>query len=312
METMKKVKLALLAMQRHSWEQGVTAQAFLEQGDEQTVIALAKEAAYRRLADGRAAVMSGTASTDPCSVGEAMLYALRATGDRDLAAACGALLDWALHKAPRNAEGIVYHFSDSKQFWVDSMYMLPPYLAAAGHYEEALRQINGYWAALHNDAAGLMHHMWDDAAGCFTRAAFWGVGNGWTVAGIARVIDLLPEEMRAERDGLAAKNAALIGALLRYVRADGLFHDVVDDSATFVETNLSQMLSYAIYRGIASGWLDSAYRPQADRMRDAACAKVDAYGLVRDVCGAPHFDKPGVAPEGNAFHLLMEAARAKL
>jgi hypothetical protein len=43
-------------------------------------------------------------------------------------------------------------------------------------------------------------------------------------------------------------------------------------------------------------------------MRGVAHGKVDAYGLVQDVCGAPRFDHPGVATEGQAFFLLMEAA----
>ena len=74
------------------------------------------------------------------------------------------------------------------------------------------------------------------------------------------------------------------------------------------ETNLAQMLAYTIYRGVAGGWLDAAYLAPADRMRRAAHDKVDAYGLVQDVCAAPHFDRPGTAPEGQAFFLLMEAA----
>jgi hypothetical protein len=43
-------------------------------------------------------------------------------------------------------------------------------------------------------------------------------------------------------------------------------------------------------------------------MRQAAHEKVNAYGLVQGVCAAPHFDRPGTAPEGQAFFLLMEAA----
>ena len=46
----------------------------------------------------------------------------------------------------------------------------------------------------------------------------------------------------------------------------------------------------------------------AVRMRQAAHAKVDDRGFVQDVCGAPHFDSPGTAAEGQAFFLLMEAA----
>ena len=44
-------------------------------------------------------------------------------------------------------------------------------------------------------------------------------------------------------------------------------------------------------------------------MRDAARSKVDRLGLVRDVCGSPTFEAPGTATEGQAFFILMEAAR---
>jgi hypothetical protein len=43
-------------------------------------------------------------------------------------------------------------------------------------------------------------------------------------------------------------------------------------------------------------------------MRKAAHKKIDTSGLVQGVCGAPNFDHPGTATEGQAFFLLMEAA----
>jgi len=308
-DKLKLAKLALLAMQRNSWEHGVTMQAFYEQGDRDAVIALAKEAAYRREPDGRCAMIRPDEGvTDPCSVGEALMYASRETGDPDLEDACKGLLDWALRLAPRNADGIVYHVPDRPEMWVDSYFMLPPYLAAAGQYEESLRQIWGYAALLHDKESGLFHHIWDDGAHKFIRADFWGVGNGWAAAGMARVIDSLPPDMNDKREELQIFARGLIDALLRHVRPDWLFHDVVDDPGTFVETNLSQMLAYAIYKGLRSGWLPESYRGKASGLRAAAEAKVDRFGLVRDVCGAPSFDKPGVAAEGQSFYLLMNAA----
>jgi hypothetical protein len=47
-------------------------------------------------------------------------------------------------------------------------------------------------------------------------------------------------------------------------------------------------------------------------MREAARAKVDRMGLVQDVCGSPTFEAPGTATEGQAFFILMEAARRDL
>ena len=72
----RRAGLALLAMQRYFWEQGVAAQAFLEAGDTDTVILLAREAVVCQLPDGRAAVMGNlTAVTDPAAAGESLLVA---------------------------------------------------------------------------------------------------------------------------------------------------------------------------------------------------------------------------------------------
>lgn len=308
-----KSKLALLAMQRYSWEQGVAMQAFYEQGDIDIVVAMAKEAAYRSVEDGRVAIL-GTmdAVTDPCAAGEGLLYAAKITSDKSLIDAHEKLINWALKDAPRNPHGIVYHVCSAPQFWVDSMYMLPPYLAAAGYYDEAMKQIRGYWNVLFNKEKKLMSHMWDDAKKEFVREDFWGVGNGWAMAGVARVIDLLPDDRKDDKNELIDMVKTLIDSVSKYIREDGLAHDVLDNSSTFVEVNLPQMLSYTIYRGIRSKWLDKSWIQLADKCRQAVRNKMDAYGLIQDVCGAPDFNSPGVAPEGQAFYLLMEAAAEKL
>lgn len=307
----ERVKRALLAMQRHNWEQGVAAQAFLEAGDEDIAIALAVEGANRQHDDGRCCqITHSSACTDPCAVGEALIFAVEKTGDPFLCAAKDKLLHWALHTAPRSTDGLVYHFDHGQMIWVDSMYMLPPFLARAGEYDEALRQLDGYWARLFTPANGLLAHQWSDAEHRFIREDAWAVGNGWALAGMVRVIALLPEK-HPGRARLISRVKQLITAALPYQMADGAFHDVLDDPSTFREVNFAQMLAYTIYRGIRAGYLAESLISYADKARGAALAEVDSYGLVRNICGAPHFDKPGVAPEGQAFHILMEAARIK-
>lgn len=310
--TVERVKRATLAMQRYSWEQGVVAQAFLESGDRDTAVLLALEGAHRQIEDGRCAqIGEPCAVTDPCAIGEALIFAHEQTGDARLARALDALLHWALETAPRSAEGTVYHLDNRRQFWVDSFYMLPPFLARAGFHREALRQIDGYWNALYRPAKSLLAHMWDDGERKFAREDAWGVGNGWAAAGMARVIALLPESYAAQREELIGRVKTILDAALRHQRADALFHDVLDDPRTFVDVNVAQMLAYVMFRGAREGYLDAAkYIPIAQSVYRAAEAKVDCYGLVQDVCGSPHFDAPGTAPEGQAFFILMDAARA--
>ena len=307
-----RVKRALLCMQRHNWEQGVTAQAFLESGDHEMAIALAHEGAYRQAADGRCChIADSTACTDPCAVGEALLFAAEKTGDPFLIAAKDRLLRWALRDAPRSPAGVVYHFQQGQLIWVDSMYMLPAFLARAGEFDEALRQLDGYWAILYTPENGLLAHQWSDAEHRFIRRDAWAVGNGWAMAGMARVIALLPEN-HPGRARLIARVKQLISAALPHQLDDGAFRDVLDDPTTFREVNFAQMLAYTIYRGVAGSWLDRSLLPHAEKARAAALAEVDRCGLVRNVCGAPYFDRPGVAPEGQAFHVMMEAARHRL
>ncbi len=311
-EKIEKVKRAMLSMQRYAWEQGVAAQAMLESGETEWVILMAKDAVLRQLDDGRLAVVSSNQGvTDPAANGEAVHFAAKATGDPELQRGAEKMLAYLLTKAPKTKEGTLYHIADKPQVWIDSMYMAPPFIAVAGRPDEAVKQIEGFRKLLWNPKNKLFSHIWDDGLNDFFRKDFWGVGNGWAAAGMARVIKALPPKMAAEKKRLVSYVREVIDGCLAHQRTDGFFHDVVDDPGTFIETNLGQMLAYTIYRGIQGGWLDGSYRKHADRMRNAARQKVDEYGLVQDVCGAPNFESAGTATEGQAFFLLMEVAAAE-
>lgn len=306
----EKVKSAMLAMQRRAWEQGTAAQALLELGEHDLVVLLAKDAAVNQLKDGRLGVNEGnTPVCDPAVNGEPVLVAAKLTGDAALQQAAERMLEFALHKAPRTREGLVFHNHIENRIWVDALYMLPPFLAVAGHPGEAMKQIAGYRRILQDPVKKLYAHIWDDDRQAFERKALWGSGNGWALAGMTRVWRALPAEMTAEKAQLVEWIRELIDAALPWRRPDGLFHDVLDEPTTFVETNFAQMLAYTIYRGVAGGWLSPTLRDTAESLRAAAIAKVDAFGLVQGVCGAPNFNRSGTSTEGQAFFLLMEAAR---
>jgi unsaturated rhamnogalacturonyl hydrolase len=311
-EKIEKVKRAMLSMQRYAWEQGVAAQAMLESGETEWVILMAKDAVLRQLDDGRLAVVSSNQGvTDPAANGEAVLYAAKTTGEPKLQSGAEKMLEYLLTKAPRTKDGTLYHIAHKPQVWIDSMYMAPPFLAVAGQAHEAVKQIEGFRKLLWNPEKKLFSQIWDDDLNDFYRKDFWGVGNGWAAAGMARVIKALPQQMAAEKKRLMTYVLEVIDGCLSYQRPDGFFHDVVDNPKTFIETNLAQMLAYTIYRGVQGRWLDDSYRKHADRMRRATRQKVDEYGLVQDVCGAPNFESAGTATEGQAFFLLMEAAASE-
>ncbi|MFT7694724.1 MAG: unsaturated rhamnogalacturonyl hydrolase, partial [Candidatus Latescibacterota bacterium] len=124
------VKKAMLSMQRASWEQGVAAQALLELGDRELVVLMAKESALRQDADGRLSVLyTDQGVTDPAAAGESVFRAAQWTGDQKLKDAYKKMLDYLLHKAPKMEDGTLSHVVQGKQLWIDSMYMVPPFLA---------------------------------------------------------------------------------------------------------------------------------------------------------------------------------------
>jgi rhamnogalacturonyl hydrolase YesR len=301
-----------MAMQRRDWEQGILAQALLEAGDWQRLILLAKGAIVQSVPDGRIAVVVTGGPTDPAMGGEAYWRAAERTDDVGMKEAVLGLLEYLRQGAPRKSDGILYHVFGGPEMWSDGFNCAPPFFAAMGLYDEAIAQIDGYWRRLWDPDSRLLAHIWDDGARRLKRADLWGVGNGWAAAGLTRVIRSLPPGRDEDRARLAAMAVELVDGCLAWQRADGLFHNVIDRPETFVETNLAQMLACAIYEGIAGGWLPASYRAAADRMRAAARAKMDDFGFVQGVCGAPNFERPGIATEGQAFCILMESAGRKL
>ena len=312
-DRIERVKIATLGMQRYDWEQGVVAQAFLEMGEFDLAISMARGAILRQ-EKGRFSVLKGNGPISDCSsIGEVVLFAAKETGDPIFRNGADEMLNVIKTTSHKTTDGIIYHTQEpQKGIWSDFNYMLPPFLVAAGEYRLALEQIEGYRKYLYHENDKLYSHMWDDTRKQFARSDYWGVGNGWSAAGMTRVINRLPESMAEEKKKLIGYVRDLLDGCLKYLRSDGLFHNVLDRPDTFPEVNLSQMLAYTIYRGVAAGYLAASYLKQAEIMRKAANGRVDKLGYVHDVCGLPNFDRPYFAPEGQAFYLLMETAAADL
>jgi len=303
---LEKVKSALLTMQRYSWEQAVAALAFLEAGDIDIAVCLCYDAVNRQTPCGRLGNLGAqNGATDPVAILPVLLAAYEKTQDPKLKTALNKAWKWALTDAPRNKNGIVYHMDNSRQFWVDSIYMLPPALLKGGYVSEAIMQADGYINALWDSDKKLFRHIWDDEKQEFEAAEFWGVGNGWAVAGLGRLIEGLPEgEARSRYIKIVTDTC---NAALEFTD-NNLFHNFLNKPESFIEANFAQMLCYTIAKGVKQGWLDTELLNRVKPIRTAVHKLVDTYGYVTPVCGAPFFNSPGTAPEAQAFYILMEAS----
>ncbi len=193
-DRIERVLVATIGMQRFDWEQGTVAQALLEMGEYDLVVSFARAAIMRQV-EGRFSVIKGNMPiTDCASIGEAVLFAGKLTGDPVFRKGADEMLQVIKNTDHKNDEGIIYHTQEpAKYIMSDAFYMLPPFLAAAGEYDEALKQIEGYRKYLYHEKEQLYSHIWDGPNNKFIREDFWGVGNGWAAAGLTRVIKHLPQ-----------------------------------------------------------------------------------------------------------------------
>ena len=309
---------AMLAMQRYPWEQGVCAQALYEYGRDDLFIPMAYDAVKRMDKDGRLAMAGGgDAVSDPASNGEVCLRAYEKTGDEFFLRGANNMLEYLLLRAPRTEDGIICHNDVSffegftkYQLWIDGIYMVPPFLAAMGELDEAMNQIRGYKRHLYDPDNSLFFHIKDVASDKFVRKLHWATGNGWALMGLARVIEEAANKGRKDIcDELAPFLGELLDGMLKYVREDGRFSDILDDEASFADGTSSMMMAATVYRGIKGGYIPAERKAAADKAYETVSQTIDDYGLLREVCGCPDFTSEGTSAEAQAAYIMATAWR---
>ncbi len=311
-DIVEKVKTAMLCMQRYSWEQGTAMQGMLEIGDTTNLIIMARESVQRKKPDGRLSMVGSDMNIADTGVnGPGVLAAYKITGQEKYKKAAQGQYEYLKRPESKNAMGVIYHNNRSKVIFSDNMFMVAPFLAQMGDYDEAMRQIEGIRDVLWNEDEKLFHHIRIQETMEFKDPSFWGGGNGWCAAAMAQVIDLLPDERKSDKQKLIKYCTDLLDGCIARQLPSGLLYDKITEP-NFEETTLPAMLAYTIYTAIKSGWLDTSYKIPADKMRHAVYANVDDFGLLQNASAAPLFNAPGTSPEGQAFFLMMEGAFRKL
>jgi unsaturated rhamnogalacturonyl hydrolase len=169
-----------------------------------------------------------------------------------------ALLDAArrlarLHATFPVCNGVCLHRPDlpgmKGQIWVDCMHIDGPFFARLGrvtgeeqHFDQAANQVLSYARVL-QAPNGLFRHGWETA--CGPNGQLWARGNGWALTGMVDTLSELPPAHPACTE-IRQRLGALVGALREYQTAEGLWHTVLNDESTYLETTLAAMVAYAL------------------------------------------------------------------
>jgi len=182
-------------------------------------------------------------------------------------------------------------------WWCDALFMSPPaiaMLAAATGESSYLELLDRLWRESYDllfDREQRLFHR-DLRFRSETRPRYWARGNGWVLAGLARLLDELPEdrESRAFYEGVFRD---LGSRLVELQGADGLWRsDLLDESPEATgETSGTALICFALAWGMRSGVLDP------DRYLDAVTTAWRALaGNVNEAGRLGRVQKPGVKP----------------
>lgn len=305
----QQVKRAMLCMTRQCWEQGIAAQALMECGEQELLELVVYDMVLRQSSDGRLCNVENTpAVTDSAFCVPAVWSTGMRLENKKYIQAAGRNIEFFLKDAERAEDGTLFHMIHTGEIWADSAAFLPYSLALTGHKREAFAQMEGICRRLYSEEKGLYNHMWDEEKGTFLRPLAWGVGNGWILTGLLRMLAVWGGELPQERAVLEKRFYSLLDRLLECMSADHGFHDILDDPDTFQESETAAMVAYAIYRAVAEKLLDEGYLKKADLIREALYKKITSRGLVQEAASSPAFDRPGTSVECQAHVIMMEHA----
>ncbi len=202
---------------------------------------------------------------------------------------------------PRTKEGGFWHKKVyPHQMWLDGLYMGCPYYAEyAARYNkpEAFQDIINQFCVVarhtYDPATGLYKHAWDESKEMFwcdketgQSAHSWGRAMGWFAMAIVESLEFIPVN-EPNRDSLLTILDNVLVQIERYQDSKtGLWYQVLDrsgDKGNYLESTVSAMFIYSIYKGIRLGVVPAKYMAVADKGFEGFMKrfiKVDKSGVV--------------------------------
>ena len=184
---------------------------------------------------------------------------------------------------------LVRTFPNKYTLWADDLYMSISFLSRMGeltndnrYFDDAAKQTINFNKYLFNEDKGLMYHCWysDNKS---PGVAFWGRANGWALLAQVDLLDRLPKDYPQRKTLLKLLRRHIIG-ISRYQSSEGLWHQLLDKTDSYLETSCSAMFTYAIARAVNKGYIEPRYASIARRGWEGVMSKIHPDGKIEGVC----------------------------
>lgn len=216
------------------------------------------------------------------------------TGREDFLDLCREWAKWIMEEMPRTEENGLQHIVSGNvnqgQLWDDTLFMTVLFLARAGklferedYLAESVRQFLVHIKYLTDRKTGLWYHGWSFEGRHHFAEALWARGNCWYTAGVVDYLDIVDDlDPGVERFLLDALQEQ-VAALEKLQHQDGMWHTLLDDPSSYVETSATAGFSYGILKAVRLGYLDARYLPMGRRAAEAVISQISADGTVHNV-----------------------------
>jgi rhamnogalacturonyl hydrolase YesR len=185
---------------------------------------------------------------------------------------------------------LVRKFPHEMTLWADDLYMSVPFLVRMGKFSDDKK----YWDDAILQVKNFTKYLWDENKELYWHCyysdlkrngvAHWGRCNGWVMMAKVHLLNFLPED-HPERGNMIKNLERQILGIAKYQNADGLWHQILDKSDSYLESSCSAMFTYCIARAVNQKWIDERYGSIAiNGWKGLKENKIQLDGQVKDIC----------------------------
>ena len=200
---------------------------------------------------------------------------------------------WIMDHFPRTQEGGFQHMTsdtlNDQELWDDTLFMTVLFLANMGRIEGKQQYIDEaqYQFLLHakylaDPKTGLWYHGWTFNGRHNFAGAFWGRGNCWITIAIPEFLQMVNCDATV-RIELIRILLAQIRALCRYQDSSGMWHTLIDDPTSYVESSATCGFGYGILKAVHTGLVGLEYEQVALSALAPILSYINYDGVVSQV-----------------------------
>lgn len=207
---------------------------------------------------------------------------------------CKEWAEWVMKEMPRTEEMGLQHIvsgvENPGQIWIDTLFMTVLFIARMGqllgqeaYLAESVRQYLVHIKYLTDKKTGLFNHGFDFNGRHSFKEIQWARGNSWYTSGVVDYLDILGNENMGVKWFLLDTLHGQIKALEQYQNKNGMWHTLIVDSESYVESSATAGFAYGILKAVRLGYISEKYRECGIKGLKAIIERISEDGTVTEV-----------------------------